>query len=83
MFSEFIIKLMGYSETKFFCGEKGCGGGFFPLFSTHWTKHVLPCMAGTSKATARFQESDFFQRPIAIVSRCILSVIIRHSGFKL
>ena len=40
-------------------------------------------MGGTFHATARFQDSDFFEKAIKMLLRCILSVIFQPSGFKL
>ena len=40
-------------------------------------------MCGTFQATVGFQESDFFQKAIKMVLRCILNVILHLSGFKL
>ena len=38
---------------------------------------------GTFLAIARFKDSDFFQKAIKMVLRCILNVILHLSGFKL
>ena len=40
-------------------------------------------MVGTFLATARFQDSRFFQEAIEMALRCILRVIFHLSGFKL
>ena len=40
-------------------------------------------MGGTFQATARFQDSDSFQKATKMALRCILSVNSHLSGFKL
>ena len=40
-------------------------------------------MGGTVPDKARFQDSDVFQKAIKMVLKCILNVILHHSGFKL
>ena len=48
------------------------------------TSHLLAInMDGTFQAAAGFQDSDIFQKAIEKVLRCILSVILHISGFKL
>lgn len=44
---------------------------------------MLDAVDGTLQATARFQLSDFFQKAIEVLFRCILSVVLHLSGFKL
>ena len=41
------------------------------------------CMGGTFQTTARFQDSDSFQKALKMVLRCILSVIFHLLGFRL